>query len=202
MASKPITYPSSEPPPTKQVSNHHTPIVNKASSDAIRAFYRRIAFNIKKGFHDLLKREIGDSIYGLGDLPLLVFSDKRIGHILSMPLAKIVNNITLLPLALGVEPRVREASWAKRLDDIACQVEMVTGCQPKRLWTAISATKPMTESDSKRKPDLSLLDAHSPVFSEAGGVHDLHWDDLRGFGEEKGDLAEKNAIDNVCVPLS
>ncbi|KAG5640717.1 hypothetical protein DXG03_007431, partial [Asterophora parasitica] len=99
--------------PTSHKSRPHTTV-----SDA------NIVFLIKHGFHHILKREIGDSIYSAPDIHSRIFSDEVIQvGIPNESFRSLVNAVHFdqLPPVNGSDSRW--AQWASRLNDIASVVQ-------------------------------------------------------------------------------
>ncbi|KAG5640309.1 hypothetical protein DXG03_009289 [Asterophora parasitica] len=111
-----LPAPHSTPPSLNhQSSSMHTPTSHKSSSHTTVSD-TNIVFLIKHGFHDILKREIGDSIYSVPDLHSRIFSDEVIqAGILNESFRSLVNAVHFdqLPPVNGSDSR--EAQWASRL---------------------------------------------------------------------------------------
>ncbi|KAF8638663.1 hypothetical protein AX17_002044 [Amanita inopinata Kibby_2008] len=201
--------PHAHPELAKLSTQSGTPFKNKISSHQTRSYPSGTSWLVKNGFRDALKWEVGMPVQRNG-LEKLLFSDEVLSHTflnyegfnIDNLVKDLAENLSNLPTGGNNPParedifspglpteneeeKNREREWAIFFNDIADKIEILTGIQSCRRWTAVNATATVPEPDSKvsRKPDLGLIPLSMPV-----------WIDKEFTGTSKGTLSRQSTF--------
>ncbi|KAF8631511.1 hypothetical protein AX17_005078, partial [Amanita inopinata Kibby_2008] len=214
--------------PAELSTQSGTPFKNKISSYQTRSYPSGTSWLIKNGFRDALKWEVGMPVQKNG-LEKLLFSDEVLSRTflnygefnIDNLVKDLAENLSNLPTGgnnpparedifspgIPAEKKNREHEWATFFNGVADKIEILTGIQSCRRWTAVNATATVPEPDSKvsRKPDLGLIPLSMPVWTDkkfTGTSKGVRWFMLDSCAEEKKNPdarkhAGTNGLDNV-----